>query len=106
MGGLFALEEDLVRIGDTVTEGKSSIEARGKQEWEWEDPDTQKYSSFGFHFVLEAPTSSSVRREDDTVTYVNKGQFYGVTLDYQPDPDRPHLKSQTVKSVIMLVFRW
>lgn len=63
------------------------------------------YSPFGFHYILDAPTSSSVRREDDKVTYVNKGQFYGVTLDYQPDPDHGHLKSPTVKSVIMLVFR-
>jgi len=64
------------------------------------------FSNFGFHFILDAPTSSSVRREDDKVTYVNKGQFYGVTLDYTPDPDRGHqLKSPTVKSIIMLVFR-
>ena len=39
------------------------------------------------------------------VTYMNKGQFYGVTLDYSPDP-AVHLKSHTVKSVIMLVFRY
>jgi len=63
------------------------------------------FSPFGFHYTLDAPTSSSVRREDDKVTYVNKGQFYGVTLDYQPDPDHGQLKSPTVKSVIMLVFR-
>ena len=56
--------------------------------------------------MLDAPTSSSVRREDDKVTYINKGQFYGVTLDYQPDPEIAHLKSPTVKSVIMLVFRY
>jgi transcription factor CP2-like protein len=63
------------------------------------------FSPFGFHYILEAPTSSSVRREDDKVTYVNKGQFYGVTLDYQPDSELPSLKSPTVKSIIMLVFR-
>jgi len=63
------------------------------------------YSPYGFHYILDAPTSSSVRREDDKVTYINKGQFYGVTLDYQPDPEHAHLKSPTVKSVIMLVFR-
>ena len=64
------------------------------------------YSPYGFHYMLDAPTSSSVRREDDKVTYINKGQFYGVTLDYQPDPEIAHLKSPTVKSVIMLVFRY
>jgi len=38
------------------------------------------------------------------VTYINKGQFYGVTLEYVRDPEY-HIKSPTVKSVIMLVFR-
>ncbi len=33
-----------------------------------------------FRYILETPTSSSVRREDDKITYVNKGQFYGITL--------------------------
>ena len=63
------------------------------------------YSPFGFHYMLDAPTSSSVRREDDKVTYVNKGQFYGVTLDYQPDSELPQLKSPTVKSVIHAGFQ-
>ena len=63
------------------------------------------YSPYGFRSVLDAPTSSAVRREDDKVTYINKGQFYGVTLEYHPDPDQG-LKSATVKSVIMLVFRY
>lgn len=62
------------------------------------------YSPYGFHYMLDAATSSSVRREDDKVTYINKGQFYGVTLEYTPDPEQS-LKSATVKSVIMLVFR-
>ena len=62
------------------------------------------YSPYGFRSVLDAPTSSAVRREDDKVTYINKGQFYGVTLEYHPEPDHT-LKSATVKSVIMLVFR-
>ena len=62
------------------------------------------YNTYGFHYVLDAATSSSVRREDDKVTYINKGQFYGVTLEYHPEPDHT-LKSATVKSVIMLVFR-
>merc|ERR1719350_877491 len=63
------------------------------------------YSPFGFHYILDAPTSSSVRREDDKVTYINKGQFYGVTLDFVQDPELASLKSATVKTVIMLVFR-
>ncbi|XP_038120017.1 protein grainyhead isoform X1 [Culex quinquefasciatus] len=62
------------------------------------------FSNVGFKYFLESPISSSQRREDDRITYINKGQFYGITLEYIHDPDKP-LKSQTVKSVIMLMFR-
>ncbi|XP_024935913.1 uncharacterized protein LOC107263230 isoform X2 [Cephus cinctus] len=64
------------------------------------------YSAYGFKYHLESPISTSQRREDDRITYINKGQFYGITLDYVPDPDKPLLKTgQTVKSVVMLMFR-
>ncbi|KAL7045770.1 hypothetical protein ACKWTF_002329 [Chironomus riparius] len=62
------------------------------------------FSNVGFKYHLESPISSSQRREDDRITYINKGQFYGITLEYIPDSDKP-LKNQTVKSVIMLMFR-
>ncbi|XP_035913819.1 protein grainyhead-like isoform X2 [Anopheles stephensi] len=62
------------------------------------------YTDVGFKYYLESPISSSQRREDDRITYINKGQFYGITLEYVHDPDKP-LKNQTVKSVIMLLFR-
>ncbi|XP_069681599.1 protein grainyhead isoform X3 [Periplaneta americana] len=62
------------------------------------------YSQYGFKYHLETPISTSQRREDDRITYINKGQFYGITLEYIPDPDKP-LKSQTVKSIVMLMFR-
>ena len=39
------------------------------------------------------------------ITYVNKGQFYGISLEYAMDPEGPHIKNHTVKSVIMVVFR-
>lgn len=55
-----------------------------------------RYSPVGFKYHLETPISTSQRREDDRITYINKGQFYGITLEYIPDPDKP-LKSQTVK---------
>lgn len=64
------------------------------------------YAPYGFKYHLESPISTSQRREDDRITYINKGQFYGITLDYVPDPDKPQLKpGQTVKSVVMLMFR-
>lgn len=62
------------------------------------------YSQYGFRYYLETPISTNQRREDDRVTYINKGQFYGITMEYVPDPDKP-LKTQTVKSVVMLMFR-
>ncbi|GLH11960.1 Protein grainyhead [Gryllus bimaculatus] len=62
------------------------------------------YLQYGFKYHLESPISTSQRREDDRITYINKGQFYGISLEYIPDPDKP-LKSNTVKSVVMLMFR-
>ncbi|XP_050541374.1 protein grainyhead isoform X3 [Daktulosphaira vitifoliae] len=62
------------------------------------------FSNYGFRYFLESPISTNQRREDDRVTYINKGQFYGITMEYIPDPDKP-LTSQTVKSVVMLMFR-
>ncbi|XP_050313252.1 protein grainyhead isoform X2 [Anthonomus grandis grandis] len=62
------------------------------------------YSPYGFKDHLESPISTSQRREDDRITYINKGQFYGITLEYIPDPEK-QLKSQTVKSIVMLMFR-
>ncbi|KAL1492605.1 hypothetical protein ABEB36_010842 [Hypothenemus hampei] len=62
------------------------------------------FSPYGFKYHLESPISTSQRREDDRITYINKGQFYGITLEYVPDPDK-QLKSQTVKSIVMLMFR-
>lgn len=55
-----------------------------------------RFSPYGFKYHLETASSSSQRREDDRITYINKGQFYGITLEYIHDPDKP-LKNQTVK---------
>lgn len=64
-----------------------------------------RFSNVGFRYHLESPISSSQRREDDRITYINKGQFYGITLEYIPDPDHP-LKNQTVKvSLLEFVYK-
>lgn len=55
-----------------------------------------RFTPCGFKYHLETASSSSQRREDDRITYINKGQFYGITLEYIPNPDKP-LKNQTVK---------
>ncbi|KAL5274993.1 GRHL2 family protein [Megaselia abdita] len=62
------------------------------------------FTNVGFRYNLESPISSSQRREDDRITYINKGQFYGITLEYIPDQEKP-IKNTVVKSVIMLMFR-
>ena len=66
----------------------------------------KQYTPFGFHCILEAPTAQWVRKEEDRCTYLNKGQFYGLTLEYRPNPTEPFPGSmKQVKSVVMLVFR-
>ena len=41
-----------------------------------------------------------------TCTPAPQGQFYGVTLEYRPNPAEPlHGDMTSVKSVVMLVFR-
>ena len=66
----------------------------------------KQYSPFGFHCTLEAPTAQWVRKDEDRCTYMNKGQFYGITLEYRPNPTEPvQGLLSNVRSVVMLVFR-
>jgi len=66
----------------------------------------KQYTPFGYHCILEAPTAQWVRKDEDRCTYLNKGQFYGVTLEYRPNPSEPYPGSmRSVKSVVMAVFR-
>ena len=62
-----------------------------------------RFSDIGFKYFLESPISTSQRREDDRVTYINKGQFYGITLEYINDVDKP-LKNGTVKVGVFCLF--
>ncbi|KAK0425503.1 hypothetical protein QR680_009239 [Steinernema hermaphroditum] len=62
------------------------------------------HNRLGFQYVLEAPISTSIRRDDDRMTYVNKGQYYNVVLSYIPDHQKP-LQSKTVRSCLLLAFR-
>jgi len=66
----------------------------------------KQFSPFGFHCTLEAPTAQWVRKDEDRCTYLNKGQFYGITLEYRPNPAEPLPSNMTeVKTMVMLVFR-
>ncbi|TKR93816.1 hypothetical protein L596_008201 [Steinernema carpocapsae] len=62
------------------------------------------HNRLGFQYVLEAPISTQIRKDDDRMTYVNKGQYYNVIMSYIPDHQKP-LQSKTVRSTLMLAFR-
>ena len=66
----------------------------------------KQYTPYGFHVILEAATAQWVRKEEDRCTYLNKGQFYGLTLEYRHNQTEPFPGDvKQVKSVVMLVFR-
>ena len=47
-----------------------------------------------------------MRKEEDRCTYLNKGQFYGLSLEYRHNTSEPFPGDlKQVKSVVMLVFR-
>ncbi|XP_076093814.1 uncharacterized protein LOC143064677 isoform X3 [Mytilus galloprovincialis] len=56
----------------------------------------------GYNYFMDTPISTSVRFDEDRITYVNKGQYYALSLEFAGDRIPP---SQMVKSVIMVVFR-
>ena len=58
----------------------------------------------GFTYTLEAPTSGMVRKGEDSLTYLNKDQFYTLYLEYAPT--RPEeLRNEVVTSIVTLQFR-
>lgn len=66
----------------------------------------KQYTPYGFHVILEAATAQWVRKEEDRCTYLNKGQFYGLALEYRHNQTEPFPGDvKQVKSVVMLVFR-
>ncbi|KAK3701725.1 hypothetical protein QZH41_018886 [Actinostola sp. cb2023] len=58
-----------------------------------------------YTYVLEAPTSIVQRRGDDTLTYLNKGQFYAIDFEGNVDPPSSESDVLRVKTVVHLVFR-
>ncbi|GFO13319.1 DNA-binding protein elf-1 [Plakobranchus ocellatus] len=57
----------------------------------------------GYSYFLETPISTTQRLCEDRVTYLNKSQYYGLTLDFN-NQERV-IKCAVVKSVIVLTFR-
>ena len=62
---------------------------------------------YGFHYELDTPISTAQRNDEDRMTYVNKGQFYPLTVNYRPYPNgSDNIKTNApVKTVVMVVFR-
>jgi len=94
-------------LGDTPEPaGTPSRRSRSTAETQPRVHIAKQYNPFGYHCTLEAPTAQWVRKDEDRCTYMNKGQFYGVTLEYRPNPaEAIHSDMTDVKSVVMLVFR-
>merc|ERR1719367_2085864 len=97
---------DTAELGSITGQSTPSRRARNNQDTSPRVQIAKQYTPFGFHNTLEAPTAQWVRKDEDRCTYLNKGQFYGVTLEYRPNPTDPfHGDLNNVKSVVMLVFR-
>ena len=98
-------------LGDTSGPEPSSVHTPSRRNRSGQDNSprlqiAKQYSPFGYHCTLEAPTAQWVRKDEDRCTYLNKGQFYGVTLEYRPSPSEPIQGDMSnVKTVVMLVFR-
>ncbi|CAL8314172.1 unnamed protein product [Lota lota] len=57
-----------------------------------------------FEYILEAPQSVRPKSASGPTSYLNKGQFYPITLCYRADGAGPPQNYHTVRSVVMLVF--
>ncbi|XP_064624990.1 grainyhead-like protein 1 homolog isoform X2 [Lineus longissimus] len=67
----------------------------------------RNHDNTGFHYFLEAPTSTFQKLDEDRVTYINKSQYYGLTLECNLSARREPslLRSDVVKSVVIVVLR-
>ncbi|XP_027280487.1 grainyhead-like protein 1 homolog isoform X1 [Cricetulus griseus] len=61
-------------------------------------------SGNNFEYTLEASKSLRQKQGDSTMTYLNKGQFYPVTLKEVSSNEGIHHPISKVRSVIMVVF--
>ena len=68
------------------------------------DKHTNKTTKEGFTYTLGAQTSRMVRKEEDSITYLNKDQFYTLNLEYAPTKLQ-ELKTEVVTSIVSLQFR-
>ncbi|XP_053123983.1 grainyhead-like protein 3 homolog isoform X2 [Hemicordylus capensis] len=73
-----------------------------------ETPCSESYSTndskSDFEYMLGSPKAIHIKSGDSPMAYLNKGQFYPVTLRTVGDAKCFHLSSNKVKSVVMVVF--
>ncbi|XP_015280339.1 PREDICTED: grainyhead-like protein 3 homolog isoform X1 [Gekko japonicus] len=77
---------------------KSQTEAPCSEAYSTEDTKSD------FEYTLGSPKAIHVKSGDSPMAYLNKGQFYPVTLRTIGDTKCLHLTSNKVKSVVMVVF--
>ncbi|EGW00021.1 Grainyhead-like protein 1-like [Cricetulus griseus] len=71
---------------------------------EGEHPEPEHSKRNNFEYTLEASKSLRQKQGDSTMTYLNKGQFYPVTLKEVSSNEGIHHPISKVRSVIMVVF--
>lgn len=60
----------------------------------------------GYRYHLESAVSTNQPRSEDAITYLNKGQYYGLTLEYVVPPSSVHQSIPTMaKSFVYVSFR-
>uniref|UniRef100_A0A8C4TPK6 Grainyhead like transcription factor 3 n=1 Tax=Falco tinnunculus TaxID=100819 RepID=A0A8C4TPK6_FALTI len=73
-----------------------------------EPPCPETYATDGvksdFEYTLGSPKAIHIKSGDSPMAYLNKGQFYPITLRTAGDSKCLHLSSNKVKSVVMIVF--
>uniref|UniRef100_A0A8C6JFT5 Uncharacterized protein n=1 Tax=Melopsittacus undulatus TaxID=13146 RepID=A0A8C6JFT5_MELUD len=73
-----------------------------------EPPCSESYTADGvksdFEYTLGSPKAIHIKSGDSPMAYLNKGQFYPITLRTAGDSKCLHLSSNKVKSVVMIVF--
>ncbi|GAB1599806.1 hypothetical protein Ahia01_000258000 [Argonauta hians] len=57
----------------------------------------------GYRYIMETPTSTTQRIEEDRITYLNKGQYY--TLLMENIKKEKYIKNITVTTLILVNFR-
>eukprot|EP00118_Oscarella_pearsei_P016403 m.155984 g.155984 ORF g.155984 m.155984 type:complete len:565 (+) comp38684_c0_seq2:73-1767(+) len=87
------------RSGDSGEHARCGVQKEVPQ-----SPTSTVFSALeNFQYTLDAPTSVVQRRGEDSLTYLNKGQFYTISLRCSA-PEK-FSKDARVKSMVQLVFR-